>query len=102
MEEVTEARLEEMDQLGLALLPCRCSRDSSITSVVVVSDDPTKFLWPGVTIFVQAVAALVLIVAVRCAYHAHVYLSKKDPDHEKGLVGRCGRDGLTMLAFWHC
>jgi hypothetical protein len=27
----------------------------------------------------------VLIVSVQCAYHAHVYLSNKDPEYEKGL-----------------
>ena len=72
-----------INSVGAVTLPLLAG--FSITSVVVVSDDPTKFLWPGVTIFVLAVAALVLIVAVQCAYHARVYLSKKDPGYEKGL-----------------
>jgi hypothetical protein len=81
---VTDARFKRwIDSVGTVTLPLLAG--FSITAVVVVSDDPGKFLWPGATILVLALAALVLIVAVQCAYHARVYLSKEDPDHEKGL-----------------
>ena len=84
MEEVTEARLKRwIDSVGAVTLPLLAG--FSITSVVVVSGDAKKFLWPGVTILALAFAALVLIVAVQCAYHARVYLSKKDPGYERGL-----------------
>ena len=72
------------DSVGTVTLPLLAG--FIITSVVVVvSDNVAHFLWPGVTILVLAFAALVLIVAVQCAYHARVYLSKTDPDHKNGL-----------------
>lgn len=81
---LTEARLKRwIDSVGTVALPLLAG--FSITAVVVVSDDAANFLLPGVTILVLAFAALALIVAVQCAYHAHVYLSEQDPDHEKGL-----------------
>jgi hypothetical protein len=81
----TEARLKRwINSVGTVTLPLLAG--FSITSVVVVSDDVANFRWPGATILALAVAALTLVVAVQCAYHAHVYLSKEDPDHNKGLT----------------
>ena len=80
----TEARLKRwINSVGTVTLPLLAG--FSITSVVVVSDDAANFRWPGATILALALAALTLVVAVQCAYHAHVYLSKKDPDYKKGL-----------------
>ena len=80
-----EARLKRwISSVGTITLPLLAG--FSITSVVVVvGDDPKTFRWPGATILVLALAAVTLVVAVQCAYHAHVYLSKNDPKHEKGL-----------------
>jgi drug/metabolite transporter (DMT)-like permease len=84
MDPRTEARLKRwIDSVGTVTLPLLAG--FSITAVVVVSDDPAKFLWPGATILVLAFAALALIVAVQFAYHAHVYLPEQGPDQEKGL-----------------
>jgi hypothetical protein len=78
-----EARLKRwINSVGTVTLPLLAG--FSITSVVV-SDDAVPFRWPGATILVLALAALALVVAVQCAYHAHVYLSNKDPDYNKGL-----------------
>ena len=80
----TEARLKRwINSVTTVTLPLLAG--FSITSVVVVSDDPAPFRWPGATIFALAVGALTLVVAVQCAYHAHVYLSEKDPDYNKGV-----------------
>jgi hypothetical protein len=80
----TEARLKRwIDSVGTVTLPLLAG--FSITAVVAVSHDAAHFLLPGPTILVLAFAALTLIVAVQCAYHANVYLSEQDPDHEKGL-----------------
>ena len=78
----TEARLKRwINSVGTVTLPLLAG--FSITSVVVVSDDPAPFRWPGATTLALALAALTLVVAVQCAYHAHVYLSTNDPDHKK-------------------
>src|SRR5215472_16960269 len=80
----TEVRLKRwINSVGTVTLPLLAG--FSITSVVIVSDDAGNFRWPGATILALSCAALVLVVAVQCAYHAHVYLSKEDPDHKKGL-----------------
>lgn len=80
-----ETRLKRwVNSVGTVALPLLAG--FSITAVVVVSEDPTNFRWPGATVLVLALAALALIVAVQCAYHAHVYLSKRDPDHRKGVT----------------
>jgi hypothetical protein len=80
----TEERLKRwINSVGTVTLPLLAG--FSITSVVVVSDDAAKFRWPGATILALALAALTLVVAVQCAYHAHVYLSTNDPDHQKAL-----------------
>lgn len=74
---LTEARLKRwIDSVGTVTLPLLAG--CSITAVVV-SDDAAHFLLPGVTILVLAFAALALIVAVQCAYHAHVYFSRAAP-----------------------
>jgi hypothetical protein len=79
-----EARLKRwVNSVGTVTLPLLAG--FSITSVVVVSDDAGNFRWPGATILALAFAALVLVVAVQCAYHAHVYFSPEDPDYGKGL-----------------
>jgi len=79
-----EARLERwVNSVGTVTLPLLAG--FSITSVVIVSDDATNFRWPGATVLALAFAALALVVAVQCAYHARVYLSKKDSDYENGL-----------------
>lgn len=78
-----ERRLKRwVNSVGTVTLPLLAG--FSITAVVV-SDDAANFRWPGPTILVLALAALALLAAVQCAYHAHLYLSKKDPDHKKGL-----------------
>jgi hypothetical protein len=79
-----EARLKRwVDSVGTVTLPLLAG--FSITSVVVVSNDAANFRWPGAAILALAFAAFVLVVAVQCAYHAHVYFSKEDPDYRKGL-----------------
>lgn len=81
----SETRLKRwISSVGTVTLPLLAG--FSITAVVVVSEDPTNFRWPGATILVLAFAALVLIAAVQCAYHAHVYLSKRDPGYKKGVT----------------
>jgi len=81
----SETRLKRwVNSVGTVALPLLAG--FSITAVVVVSEDPTNFRWPGATTLVLAFAAVVLIVAVQCSYHAHVYLSKHDPDHKKGVT----------------
>ena len=83
--EVIEKRLHRwINSVSTVTLPLLAG--FSVTSVVVVSDDAGKFRWPGPTVFALSAAALVLIVAVQCAYHAHVYLSKEDPEYNKGLA----------------
>lgn len=89
---LAEARFKRwINSVGTVTLPLLAG--FSITSVVVVSDDAPNFLWPGATILVLVFAALVLIAAVLCVYHARIYLPKKDPDHEKFLywakLARC-------------
>jgi hypothetical protein len=80
----TEARLTKwVDSVGAVTLPLLAG--FSITSVVVVSDDAMSFQWPGATILALAFAALVLVAAVQCAYHARVYLSDTESDYEIGL-----------------
>jgi hypothetical protein len=85
MDPTIEVRLKRwIGSVGTVTLPLLAG--FSITAIVfVVSEDGAKFLLPGVTILVLAFAALTLIVAVQCAYHAHVYLSEQDPNPEKGL-----------------
>lgn len=79
-----EARLKRwVNSVGTVTLPLLAG--FSITSVVVVSDDAANFRWPGATILALAFAALALIVAVQCAYHAQVYFSTEDPDYRQGL-----------------
>ena len=98
---VHEARLKRwIDSIGTVTLPLLAG--FSITAVVVVSDDAANFRWPGATILALAFAALVLIVAVQCAYHAHVYFSKEDPDYRKGLDWAKRTRGCDDLAFWRC
>jgi hypothetical protein len=81
----SETRLKRwISSVGTVTLPLLAG--FSITAVVVVSEDSTKFRWPGTTILVLAFAALVLIAAVQCAYHAHVYLSKQDPNYNEGVT----------------
>jgi hypothetical protein len=84
-DEQTEIRLKRwISTVGTVTLPLLAG--FSITAVVVVSQDPNDFLCPGATVLVVAFAAMVLIVAVQCAYHAHVYLSNIDPDRKKGIT----------------
>jgi hypothetical protein len=61
-----------IDSVGNATLPLLAG--FSTTAVVVVSDDGTNFRWPGPAILAFAIAAVVLIIAVQCAYHARIYL----------------------------
>jgi hypothetical protein len=97
---LTEARLKRwIDSVGTVTLPLLAG--ISITAVVV-SDDAANFLLPGVTILVLAFAALALIVAVQCAYHAHIYLSEQDPDDEKGLDWARWTRRFYDAGLWHC
>ena len=99
--ELAEARYKRwISSVGTVTLPLLAG--FSITSVVVVSDDNRNFLWPGATILVLVFAALVLIAAVLCVYHARIYLPKKAPHHGKFLcwakLARCVYDiGLFAL-----
>jgi uncharacterized membrane protein YfcA len=80
----SEAHLTQwVDSVGTVTLPLLAG--FSITSLVVVSDDARSFKWPGATILALAFAALVLIMAVQCAYHTRIYLSEEDPDYKLGL-----------------
>ena len=63
-----------IDSVGGATLPLLAG--FSTTSVVVVSDDAVNFRWPGAAILAFTIAAVVLIIAVQCAYHARIYLSE--------------------------
>lgn len=80
-----ERRLKRwVNSVGTVTLPLLAG--FSITAVVVVSEDPANFRCPGATILVLAFAALVLIAAVQCAYHAHVYLSNRGPAYKRGVT----------------
>ena len=72
-----------IESVGNVVLPLLAG--FSITALVVVSDDAGNFRLPGPTILALSCAALALIVAVQCAYHARVYLSSKQPDYKKGI-----------------
>lgn len=70
----TPARLKIwVDSVSSATLPLLAG--FSTTAVIVVSDDAANFRWPGATILVLAIAAVVLILAIQFAYHARIYLS---------------------------
>lgn len=46
----------------------------SLASVIVVSDDATNFRWPGAVILALAIAAVMFIGSVQCAFNARQYL----------------------------
>jgi hypothetical protein len=77
----TPARLARwVDSVGSATLPLLAG--FSTASVIVVSDDAANFRWPGAAILALTIAAVVLIAAVQCAYHARIYLAdKSDREH---------------------
>ena len=59
----TPARLKIwVDSVSSATLPLLAG--FSTTAVIVVSDDAANFRWPGATILVLAIAAVVLILAL--------------------------------------
>jgi hypothetical protein len=64
-----------VDSVGSATLPLLAG--FSAASVIVVSDDAANFRWPGAAILALAIAAVVLIASVQCAYHARIYLPDK-------------------------
>jgi hypothetical protein len=71
----TAARLAKwVDSVGVATLPVLAG--FSTASVIVVSDDAANFRWSGLAILALAIAAVVLIAAIQCAYHARIYLSE--------------------------
>ena len=78
------ARLERWaDSVGNVTLPLLAG--FSTASAVVVSDDAGNFQWPGATILALVFAAVALIVAIQCAYHARIYLSEcSDRKDNKG------------------
>jgi hypothetical protein len=79
-----DARLERwVDKVGGVTLPLLAG--FSFTSVIVVSDNAAHFLMPGWTILALTVATLVLIAAVQCAYHAHIYFTEQDPDYKRAV-----------------
>jgi hypothetical protein len=80
-----------IDTVGTITLPLLAG--FNITFVIVVSDDAANFLLPGAAILVLAFAAVVLIIAVQCAYHARVYLFEQDPDYKRDCVGLTGVTG---------
>jgi len=72
----TQAGLERwVDSIGAVTTPLLAG--FSVSAVVVVSDDAANFRWPGAAILALAIAAVVLIAAVQCAYHARLYLSAR-------------------------
>ena len=81
----------------------------SVTFVIVLSDDAANFRWPGAAILTLTIAALWLIAAVQCAYHARLYLpiqatgSKAEPSSRRAFTGRSGRRwaGSTRMSY-HC
>jgi len=46
----------------------------SLASAVVVVDDATNFRWPGAAVLALALAAILLITAVQCAFNGRQYL----------------------------
>jgi hypothetical protein len=48
----------------------------AVTTLIVVSDDAGKLRWPGAAIIALALAAIVLIVAVQCAYHGRAWFNE--------------------------
>lgn len=62
----------------------------SLTTVVLISDDQADFRWPGAAILALAVAAVLLLGAVECAFNARKYIWSADdvrawwPDMEDG------------------
>lgn len=72
-----------LDSVGNVTLPLLAG--FSTASAVVVSGDAEHFQWPGATILALVFAAVALIVAVQCSYHAHIYLSEcSDRKDSKG------------------
>jgi hypothetical protein len=79
----TAARLARwVDSVGSATLPLLAG--FSTASVIIVSDDAANFRWPGAAILALTIAAVVLIAAVQCAYHARIYLSDKSGREDAG------------------
>lgn len=46
----------------------------SLASVIVVADDAVAFRWPGVAMLGLAAAAIFMVTAVQCGFHARTYL----------------------------
>jgi hypothetical protein len=83
-----------VDALGNATLPVLAG--FSTTTVIVVSDDVDHFRWPGATILVLAVATVLLIAAVQCAYHARMYLAGGPAGSESFTPWESGRRKLGL------
>ena len=81
-----------------ALSPSRCSRNSASRLSSSSATMPQTSGCRDPTILVLASAALLLLWAVQCAYHAHLFLSKDDPDHNvrTGL----GLADTSALRYW--
>jgi hypothetical protein len=115
-----------VDSVSSATLPLLAG--FSTTSVVVVADDAQNFRWSGWTVLFLAIAAVVLIAAVQCAYHARIALSEwcervdekerkkerkycplllgifgsRTPTINGGYFGPSGRGWRTTSVFLHC
>ena len=77
-----------IDSLGAVASPLLAG--FSLASVIIVRDDAANFRWPGAVTLALAVAAVLLVGAVQCAYNARQYLwSSADvadwwPDMQEG------------------
>jgi hypothetical protein len=67
-----------------------------------VSDDAANFRWPGLAVLALAIAAVLLIAAIQCAYHARIYLagnSGQNESPEPWRIGRSDHDYKLGLAW---
>ena len=83
-----------VDAAGNATLPLLAG--FAFTTVIVVSDGVDHFRWPGVTILVLAIATVLLIAAVQCAYHARIYLASGPDCYESFAPWEGGRRKLGL------
>jgi hypothetical protein len=76
----------------------------SVTSVLVVSNDPANFRWPGPAILALTIASVVLIASVQCAYHARLHLhSQAGASSSRGFSDTKGeRWAKGTRITYHC
>jgi hypothetical protein len=61
-----------MDSVGSVAAPLLAG--FSLASVIVISDDAANFRWPGAAMLGLAIAAVMFIGAVQCAFNARQYI----------------------------